>query len=147
MVEAEFNSTRLRPGLKGWWAAQMTRVLTKDYSTNKQMLRNFNMSSRRFLNPSLSFSAGDKRDKGECQISDWQDTAKKGLQKSQRYKKRGICLWMPTVVTEWYHRLREEEILNVNQYTCGILKRNKTEEFGFSVVNVITFYEDYEKYI
>lgn len=111
------------------------------------MLRNFNMSSRRFLNPSLSFSAGDKRDKGECQISDWQDTAKKGLQKSQRNKKRGICLWMPTMVTEWYHWPREEEILNVNQYTRGILKRSKTEEFGFSVVNVITFYEDYEKKI
>lgn len=34
------------------------------------MPKNFNMSSRMFLNISPSFSAEDKRDKRECQISD-----------------------------------------------------------------------------
>lgn len=50
------------------------------------------------------------------------------------------------MVTEWYHRQREKAILNVHQYTCGTLIRRKKEEFGSSMVKVITFYEDYEKY-
>lgn len=68
--------------------------------------------------------------------------SQKGLWKSQKRKKGSICLWMTTLVTEWYHREREKAILTVNQYTCGTSIRSSKEEFGFSMVNVITFYGD-----
>lgn len=124
------------------WPRCWSRTIQQTKKREKKMPKNFNMSSRMFLNISPSFSAEDKRDKRECQISDkiQPKKKKKGLRESQTNKKGGICSWMPTMITEWYHRQREEVILNVNQYTCGTLIRSKMEEFGFFMVNVITFY-------